>query len=51
MRILDWETGMLYRNCLKGAHGKEDEALEKVRILLYVFNLDAPTKQAVELRL
>jgi hypothetical protein len=31
MRILDWEIGMLYWNCLKGAHGKEDEALEKVR--------------------
>lgn len=31
MRILDWEIGMLYWNCLKGAGGNEDVALEKVR--------------------
>jgi hypothetical protein len=31
MRILDWEIGMLYWNCLKLAHGDQDEALLKVR--------------------
>lgn len=31
MRILDWEIGMLYWNCLKLAHGDQDEALRKVR--------------------
>ena len=31
MRILDWEIGMLYWNCLKLAHNDQDEALRKVR--------------------
>jgi hypothetical protein len=31
LRILDWEIGMLYWNCLKSAHGDEAVALEKVR--------------------
>lgn len=31
MRILDWEIGMLYWNCLQGAKGDENLALEKVR--------------------
>ncbi len=31
MRILDWEIGMLYWNCLKIAEGNEGVALEKVR--------------------
>lgn len=30
-QILDWEIGALYWNCLKGAGGNEEEALEKVR--------------------
>jgi hypothetical protein len=31
MRILDWEIGMLYWNCLEDAEGNEGIALEKVR--------------------
>lgn len=31
MRILDWEIGMLYWNCLEGANGDSNVALEKVR--------------------
>ena len=31
MRILDWEIGMLYWNCLEKAEGSEGRALEKVR--------------------
>lgn len=31
MRILDWEIGVLYWKCLKGANGDEAVALEKVR--------------------
>jgi hypothetical protein len=31
LRILDWECGMLYWNCLKIAGGNETEALGKVR--------------------
>ena len=31
MRILDWEIGMLYWNCLRDAEGNEATALEKVR--------------------
>lgn len=31
MRILDWEIGMLFWNCLSGAEGNEAIALEKVR--------------------
>lgn len=31
MRILDWEIGMLYWNCLERASGDEKVALEKVR--------------------
>lgn len=30
MQILDWEISMLYRNCLKDAHGDTKIALEKV---------------------
>lgn len=29
--VLDWEAGMLYRNCLVRANGNEKEAAEKVR--------------------
>lgn len=32
MRILDWEIGALYWNCLEGAGGDEAVALEKVRL-------------------
>lgn len=31
LRILDWEIGMLYWNCLRGSGGDEKQALEKVR--------------------
>lgn len=31
LRILDWEIGMLYWNCLRGSGGDEKKALEKVR--------------------
>lgn len=31
MKILDWEIGMLYWNCLKDANGNEQIALAKVR--------------------
>ncbi len=31
LRILDWETGALYWNCLQDANGDEKKALEKVR--------------------
>lgn len=31
LKIIDWEIGMLYRNCLKGAKGDEDMACAKVR--------------------
>lgn len=31
LQILDWEVGMLYRNCLRASEGNEREALEKVR--------------------
>lgn len=30
LKILDWEIGVLYRNCLKSAEGNEQLALEKV---------------------
>lgn len=31
LRILDWEIGMLYWNCLEASQGNEHAALEKVR--------------------
>lgn len=31
LKIIDWEIGMLYRNCLDRANGDESIALEKVR--------------------
>ena len=31
LRILDWELGQLYWNCLRAADGHEERALEKVR--------------------
>lgn len=31
MRILEWQLGALYRNCLRSADGDETEALAKVR--------------------
>ena len=31
LRVLDWECGQLYWNCLKACRGDEEAALEKVR--------------------
>jgi len=31
LQVLDWETGQLFQNCLRGAGGNESVALEKVR--------------------
>lgn len=31
LQVLDWETGQLFQNCLRGAGGDESVALEKVR--------------------
>lgn len=31
MKIIDWEIGMLFRNCLRDADGNEAVALEKIR--------------------
>ncbi len=31
LQVLDWETGQLFHNCLRGTHGDEPAALAKVR--------------------
>jgi hypothetical protein len=35
LQVLDWETGGLYRNCLRNAEGDEGVALQKVRQKYY----------------